>query len=200
MAPVFIANWLYGVLTMTAQGNVFENTFSLRNGSGGPVDGSDLNALAQNWWTANGTAIRAAASVNLTYQSVRIRDMSSSAGEEGEFVIPSGTTGTIGEDTVPYNATSVLSWRSSHVGRSGRGRWYFCGIPENQVSGNIVSAGYQVLLAAVAAAITGYSGTVAVPVDSVVASKTDGVLYTIVGTIIDLFVDSQRRRLQGRGI
>jgi hypothetical protein len=200
MAQVYIPGWLYGVLRMSSQGNTFENTFSMKTTAGLHPSGSTLAALALDWWATVGPFLKAATSTSLVFQSVTIRDLNDNTGEEGVYTIPVNTTGDINSDPVPYNAASVISWRSATVGRRGRGRWYMTGIPESHVSGNVIDATLQTLITAVATAISAYAGTVAVPTDAVVASRVATILHPIVEHVVDTLVDSQRRRLQQRGI
>lgn len=200
MAQTFINGWLYGVLRMSAQGNVFENTFSLQTTTGLHPSGAQLAALAADWWTVNGPSIQSYMSSNVTFLSVTIRDLNDSSGAEGTFTIPVNTFGSVGSDAVPYNAAAVISWRSAFVGRRGRGRWYATGIAEAQVSGNTLSATLQTLLLAAGVVINSYTGTGDIPATPVIASRVAHLLYDITAVVVDSFVDSQRRRLTGRGI
>jgi hypothetical protein len=200
MAQTYIPGWLYGVLRMAAQGNVFENTFSLATTPGLHPSGSDLAALAADWWTVNGPSLQACMSQQIVYQTVTIRDLNDATGAEGVYTMPVNTHGNLTADPVPYNAAAVISWRSATVGRRGRGRWYAVGIPEDQCSGNVMSATIQTLFLAAGVVLNSYVGTGSIPVNAVVASRVGHVLYDITQVVVDAFIDSQRRRLQGRGI
>ena len=200
MAQTFIPGWLYGVLRMAAQGNIFENTFSLQTTPGLHPSGADLAALAADWWTVNGPSLQTMMAQAVVYQSVTIRDLNDATGAEGVYTIPVNTHGNLTGDPVPFNAAAVISWRSATVGRRGRGRWYATGIPEDQCSGNSLSSTLQTLLLAAGVVLNSYTGTGAVPATPVVASRVGHVLYDITQVVVDAFIDSQRRRLQGRGI
>jgi len=199
MAVVYIPNWLYGVLQFTSQGNIMQTTFSLRKDAGPTPVGADLRQLAQDWWTHHATELKACYSTSVVFQSVTIRDMSSAAGQEGVYNIPSGNTGTHASDPVPFSAAIVASLRSAFVGRSGRGRWYFTGLGEDTVSGNLATAGQALLISAAAGLMASFSGNATFATTAVVASRRYEVLHPILTVLVDTFVDSQRRRLQGRG-
>lgn len=113
---------------------------------------------------------------------------------------------------MPGNVTMSVSFRTALRGRSFRGRNYVAGLTEDQVAGNIfistLSASWKAAYEAIAAAIasTGwtwvvvsrFSGVDAVTKEPIprAAGVTTPVLSVIV---VDDFVDSQRRRLAGRG-
>jgi len=199
MAQTFIPGWLYGVLRSTAQGNVFENTFSLSTTPNLHPTGGDLETLAADWWSVVGLSIQSFTSTDVTFLSITIRDLNDVTGAEGTYTLPVNTNGLLASQSVPYNAAAVISWRSAQVGRRGRGRWYALGIGETQVAGNILGAPMQTLLLAAGVVINSYTGTGAVPSTPVIASRAAEVLYPIAAVVVDTFVDSMRRRLQGRG-
>jgi hypothetical protein len=176
-----------------------ETTFSLRKDAGPTPSGTDLRQLAQDWWNHHQAELRACYSTAVNFVSVTLRDMSSSAGQEGVYNIPGGTNGTHASDPTPYSNALVASLRSSFVGRSGRGRWYFTGLGEDTVSGNSATAGQALLVAAAAGLMASFSGNATFATTPVIASRQYLVLRPILTVIVDIFVDSQRRRLTGRG-
>lgn len=127
----------------------------------------------------------------------------------GEFSVavtqPGEGGGANGTNSMPGNATFCLSLRTAFVGRTRRGRMYTIGMDEAHQAGGVVTSTYrnnwltlaeQLRLAAAAAnwewvVASFWSGGVERPT----------ALVTPVQAIIavDDFVDSQRRRLQGRG-
>jgi hypothetical protein len=123
------------------------------------------------------------------------------AGRTGE----AGTPGSINHPSIAANAALVITARTALRGRSYRGRTFVAGIPNNFLSNavtvdstyaNDLVAGFQLLQDAMT--------TIASPL-SVVSYQHDGRkttpahVETITHFTTDYFIDSQRRRLQGRG-
>jgi hypothetical protein len=108
---------------------------------------------------------------------------------------------------MPNNATIAVSFRTAQRGRSHRGRNYVTGLSRNDVTGNIVSQALQTLL------VEEYNSLRAGEPNSptgwiwVVLSRrannawrAQGLTTTIQRVVIvDGIIDTQRRRLPGRG-
>lgn len=123
--------------------------------------------------------------------------------------VPSTTTfGALDVPPVPNNASLCVSFRTAGRGRSARGRNYVPGIAEGEVN---ISRITQARCDAIAQA---YSNIPAVLVEQDVEAFTwvvvsrytsglprgEGVTEPIqVATVVDNVIDSQRRRLPGRG-
>jgi hypothetical protein len=199
MAPVYIANWLYGVVLFQSQGNFFNTTFSLRKDSGPTPTGTDLRDLAQDWWEHHDTELLACYTNQVNFISVTLRDMSGPTGAEGVYNLPTGTNGTVAADSLPFSCCAVASLRTARVGRSGRGRWYFTGIADTLSVANNLVGSYVNAVASAAGLMASFSGNSTFATTAVVASRTLGQLIPIISVIVDIFVDNQRRRLTGRG-
>lgn len=138
-----------------------------------------------------------------TYREVYIE---SYAGELSIAHTQSGTGGgAAGTNSMPGNATFCLSLRTAFVGRTRRGRMYTIGMDETQQGGGVVTPAYRnnwILLLAqlnLAAAAVNWEWVVA-SFYSGGAPRPTGLVSPITSVIaVDDFVDSQRRRLQGRG-
>jgi len=113
--------------------------------------------------------------------------------------------GTASGESMPGNATFCLSLRTEFVGRSRRGRFYTIGMAESHQAAGVVTgpyrAGWLGLINNIRtlAALEQWGLCVASFVENHLPRPTAQV--TLVNNIIavDDFVDSQRRRLQGRG-
>lgn len=113
--------------------------------------------------------------------------------------------GSAGADGMPNNVALVFTKRTALRGRSFRGRIYHPGLAESQVAGNqVLSATVTSLLAAYNLLKTLTVGAETWPL--VVVSRMHNGVVTNPGethavTTIDTdgFIDSQRRRLPGRG-
>lgn len=141
--------------------------------------------------------------------AARLLDTASSIGIVNTVspVVSGGVAG----DAVSNNVSYTVSFRTGLTGRSFRGRNYVPGIPVTSVASNTIGAGFRTALLAY------YTGLMALGVDNgitwVVVSRFSGVdsngdpiprvtgvttPIVSVGTF-DTTVDSQRRRLPGRG-
>lgn len=108
---------------------------------------------------------------------------------------------------MPNNATITISFRTAGRGRSQRGRNYVCGLSRNDVTANTVN---QTLLTAIEDAyselLVGGAFAVAPWLWVVLSRRTNnadrpqGLATTIQRVVVvDAIIDSQRRRLPGRG-
>lgn len=128
--------------------------------------------------------------------------------QTGPTVSNTARNGTIGQMTtspvLPGNATIAVSFRTNGRGRSARGRNYFIGLAEGNVVGNVVDTG---LVTAIEAAYNALLTVVQFPWTWIVYSRTvdgadraEGLAQPVTNAIVvDPYVDSQRRRLTGRG-
>lgn len=168
-----------------------------------PADEANMAVLADTIANQVSTVWLPLMAATVTFREVYVEEyadnISQSFTEQG-----TGAGGAAGE-SMPGNATFCLSLRTAFVGRSRRGRFYTIGMSETQQAAGVVTATYrQAWLSAMNNLIT---TTAAVQWALVVASFTTGgtprptaQVTPVVSVIaVDDFVDSQRRRLQGRG-
>jgi hypothetical protein len=142
--------------------------------------------------------IYAALSQELAMTEIFVRNMGSISGPEATLSVIPEQLGTIATASMPGGTALCVSLRTALSGRRFRGRKYFSGIPNNEVAGNQFNApfvssvlsGVQSLIGTLSASgtplqVVSLTGLTSVPVTAAVAA--------------DLDVDSQRRRLTGRG-
>lgn len=181
-----------------------ENTLSFFNSDGfSPVELDDLAEAVYTWWHDSLAAVQ---STDVKFSEVLVRSLDFAQPYEGSFTPPSAATGSIATEAMPGNVTLSVSFRSGATGRSNRGRNYMVGIPRSQVEGAIADAGYG---DDVVAAYTALLGEGALPAgwQWVIVSRfldkvqrDPGVTIAVNSVrLVDLIVDSQRRRLPGRG-
>lgn len=178
----------------------------------GGHDAGTLAALATNvksWW---GLSMAPLLSDQVTLREVTATDMSTDTGPQvsvdGEL-----TPGEQIGGSAPSNVSFVVSFRTNARGRAFRGRNYVVGVPLTQLAAiNTVEASWAAQLRAayqdlsnglldddflwvIASRFSGVGGTPPRPIP-----RETGVT-TAVSSIIttDLTIDSQRRRLPGRG-
>ena len=162
-----------------------------------------LASACHSWWVSNVTALTPA---TLVLREVFVRDQSTLNGFAATAAPGGAVPGTLGGASLPNNVSICASIRTLFTGRSARGRWYWQGLCEEQVVGNTVNAG---VLTSIDAALTNLAGVIAAlshfwVIASYIsngAPRPGGPVYFVVNEIIfvDATVDSQRRRLPGRG-
>ena len=121
--------------------------------------------------------------------------------------VPSSTAiGGVGQDPAPNSVSIAVSLKTGYSGRSYHGRNYWMGLCDSQTIGNKVHPTViSNILAAYNGLIAGFLGDLAFPL--VVYSRigegqprTLGLASAItVATVANDIIDSQRRRLPGRG-
>lgn len=142
---------------------------------------------------------------NVTLISIRVVDLSSAEAPVVEWVTGLPLNGGSGSPSLPNNVTLAITKRTAFRGRSRRGRVYQIGLEEGAVTGNTVDS------AKVAQYIANWEALNPITVGAseaimVVASfysdgsaRSSALLTPIIGFTSDGLVDSQRRRLPGRG-
>lgn len=184
-------------------GQECHNVYHLLNDS--PFDQTSLAVASQvfiDWFEDNMLPLH---TIDCSLVKVAARGMDTDSSPAIEVTNGLPLVGTEGAAGLPGNVTVAVKWSTALSGRSYRGRTYHIGLAEDQVTGNQIgtgtaegmTAGYQALL-------TALEGT---PYQLVVVSKfhnklprTTGIATQIQNCFVDRNVDSQRRRLAGRGI
>lgn len=198
MTQVYIPNWLFVRLEMSVAGQQVVNTFSYKY-SGGAPGVTALNDFALGWWTAVKPAYQALTPTALRFLSVTVRDMGASTGGEAVYNIPGVVTGTDAGDPLPPGSSTAVGTRTATVGRYSRGRFFLPATSEGNQTNGTYTTTYMALVQALATALGSYFGPVTLPAIPVVASRKKQALYIITAFVWDVFVDSMRRRLIGRG-
>jgi len=179
-------------------------------------------AKVDEWVPAEMTALADALAdvwveVGLTQQSdqytlreIYVRDYTAAVGLEYTSTAGLPAVGSIPEAALPNNVSLAVSFRSGFTGRSTRGRNFWAGLCETQVEGNTVVEGVITDITAFYTLFTPefIESTLIPDITWVVTSFiSDGaprpfgatfIINTV--TCVDNVVDSQRRRLPGRGV
>jgi hypothetical protein len=171
---------------------------------------AEMTALADTlaaWWTTNCLQQQ---SDQYTLREIYVRDYTAAVGLEYTSTVDLPAVGEIPEAALPNNVSLAVSFRSGFTGRSTRGRNYWVGFAETQIVGNAVAdavitdiTSYYALL------LPDFIETTLIPdITWVITSFYTGgaprsfgatfIINTV--TCVDNIVDSQRRRLPGRGI
>jgi hypothetical protein len=185
---------------------IAENVFHVSKGS--PFSGSDLVALrgVVNAWDSVTWA--GSRSANVTIFRIRSKALDTNSSPVDDYYLPTPRAGTIGSATVPGNVTYAIKLATGLAGRSYRGRWYMVGL-----AGASLSTNPNQITPASSAALVTWLNTLMTNLAS--AGYTLGVLSYATGgawrttahfqaatgfVAVDYNLDSQRRRLTGRGI
>lgn len=168
-------------------------------GSIEPLDLSDLAIAIGGWWELQ---IAPLMSTDMSLVSVTATAQDSLIAPSVEEMTPA--SGTAVGSALPGSNCITVKFNTAFRGRSARGRNYVSGIREADVIGNVVDADFAADL------VTAYNTLVSAPPTGwnwVLVShytelepREEGVFFDILSaSIVDRNVDSQRRRLTGRG-
>jgi len=166
--------------------------------------GAQLNTLCANVWDWSSTVLLSLLSNDLRLTLVDAVDQTNAASFYGSFSTTS-IPGEIVSQSLPSGSCVTVKFSSDLTGRSYRGRNYISGIPQSVVDDNAVIDTFATSLTSAFYALpTMVSG---LDCNHVIAShyhngapRTTGVTVVVQDYhMVDLFIDSQRRRLSGRG-
>lgn len=185
------------------QGERWENTLYLANTVAWTE--ASLANEAENladWWIAS---MRPNLHETCSLTEVYAVDLASDAGPTATHTVSPAAVGLVTGQSMPNNVSLCISFRTGARGRSYRGRNYVPGLSETTVVGNtVIEANVNALVAAYEELI---SPSLVVEHPWVVvsrytngAARSTGVRTSITAVVVvDHIVDSQRRRLPGRG-
>lgn len=190
-------------LFMRSDGQQIANVFHvLSSVAFNPVSLAEVVSAFEEWCVGN---YFPAIGAQVTLNSIKATDLSSESGSVYEKTPDEALAGGVtGGEAFPNNSTVVLKWLTSQRGRSYRGRTYVPGMRSSIASINtLLPTPYAAI---VAAASQLWSQVRAAGWDLAVVSycngkewRTTGVATPIVSWALDETLDSQRRRLPGRG-
>jgi len=203
MAFIPVPNTAMFELRFTLDGQKVENTvYGHKNEPWNTTDALAAGAGLFDNWVTN---MAASLSDQLSLESVHITSLESDTAFSIDFVPGASEQVAVGGQCLPNNVAICVSFRSAARGRSGRGRNYVCGIPDTHVTANTLDTADGI------AYVNYYNQIPAIMADVdatwvVVSRFLDGLPRDIGITrpiitvlLVDLTVDSQRRRLPGRG-
>jgi hypothetical protein len=163
------------------------------------VTGAMLNALCQDWWTTHSPSLVALLTQGYIVRFVEATDRSHAGGATGAYTVSSGGQGTRANDAMPASVANVISWRTGRAGRANRGRTYMFGMADTDAIGSYFISSYLTGLGLFALALLVYDGPPTLFVTKAVASVSQLEMVVATTYIINDVVDSQRKRLPGRG-
>jgi len=172
------------------------NTFHVANNT--PWTLTQMAQLAtdtQNWIN---TSLKGMVPPQYSFNQISVRQYDPVTPQAYDLSISPPIVGTRGAVAEAGNVTVTMSLRTGLAGRKFRGRMYTPGIDESDVNTNdTIKSGLVAGLAAATQAFLTYlfTGTRA----PVIFHKSSNTFTQIIGYAIENILDSQRRRLPGRG-
>jgi hypothetical protein len=171
-----------------------------------PLPSADFNALVETIPDYYASEVKSTVGAYVKLVKIIGRDLSEQAGMIYEYNVSSPIAGTATGQPLPNHCTIAIKLNTGIVGRSFRGRIFHPGLTEDQVGGDYV---LEIPANAMVAAWNDFLNGVEVDTEfnPVVLSRYTGKALRPqgIGTVIthtsisDRIVDSQRRRLAGRG-
>lgn len=202
MTFIPVPNGVQLCFLFTSAAQKWQFCLTLRKSTGAPTD-TDLQTAAddgQAWWT---NTLKAKIAQDTTLSEVVATDLTAQGAPQKRNVV--GTAGSAAESSPPLNVAMCVGLRTAKRGRSYRGRVYLSGLRLSKVES------INTYNAAETAALIGAFVTLAATLDGhafdvVVASKSHNKVVSnpaevneVTTFVGDYLLDSQRRRLTGRG-
>lgn len=198
-SPVQIDGWVTVEFICAIGGNTVETVFTYKSSTSGISQG-DLYTFAVLWRDTMKPLLQAALSTGVTLVNVRAKThFKNFPNVEAEAPFPNATYGTIAFVVSPGNVALATKLLTGIAGRKNRGRQYWFGIPAASIIGDVVTSGFLNALAQIFTRhLLGWtaSGVVYRPA---IASRVGVYLREVIEFAIEAIIDSQRRRLTGRG-
>lgn len=179
------------------------NTHHFYDGTG--WDAGKLNNLAEGvyqWWHND---VRGQVSNTVQLTGVIATDLTPGSGLQAAKTTGLPEFGGKNSPALPNNVTLAVKKATGFAGRSFHGRTFFIGLTEDAVTGNTVDPTLVGTLVTAFDHLKEPLGPL-IPVDLCVLSlvadgveRPDGICTPVTGISVDSTVDSQRRRLPGRG-
>lgn len=203
MAFVPVPNGAKVAVEMTSSGQNVVNTFWFTKTGGFIID--DLEALAEAVWDEYAAFVAAEYGSGVSLMRVVATDMRTQFAPQfttdHDPVVGTDDTGV----ALPNNVALCISKRSGLTGRSTRGRNYFLVQNSGNIAGQSATGAFAAAVDTLVSAIAAAAGTINW-VEVVASFVQNGVplatavTYAITShVVVDLTLDSMRRRLPGRG-
>lgn len=203
MAFVPVPDTLMAEIRYLYDGEQAENTLYFKYADTPIItDAEDLADALHSW---RDTELKGIQASSACLREIYITDLSAEDSFTHARVTSPVECGEAAGQGLPNNVTTCVSFRTHSRGRSFRGRNYFIGLTESQVDVNIVGGSTLAAIQGAWAAIPSYISSlgctwVVVSRFADGAPRTTGVTTAITSVAtVDNIVDSQRRRLPGRG-
>lgn len=203
MAFIPVPNTLEVELVQSMDNQIIENTLYFEfETTPSESDAGGLATALIAWWDDQ---FSTELSADLLLLRVVVTDLSADDSFSLTFNATPTPAGKVSDGSVPNNCAICISFRTAGRGRSARGRNYVAGLPNGFVAANrVVATVTDSLVAAYNALVSlaGGAGAVWVVVSRFTnhLPRVSGATFPITtAVLVDNVLDSQRRRLPGRG-
>lgn len=189
-------------LRFTQNSQLLANVFHVQSeGAWNVTDMQNLGAAFVEWYDSFRTVV----CNQVTLREIDIRDLTTASGLGILYNTGLPLLGTLASPAMPNNVSVAIKWGTGLTGRSFRGRTYHIGLTEGQVVNSEVDSAFA------APILSGYNALPPIIATAgftmVVASRYTNNAPRVVGvttpvlnaSYADTVIDSQRRRLPGRG-
>lgn len=203
MAFIPVPNTAMVELLYTWDGQQCENTMYFEGAA--PWTDAQLTTLADmmnDWWIAE---LQTPTSNTVTFRGTKATSLESDTAPSVELAPPTLILGANNNPSLPNNVSIAIKFGTAGRGRSARGRNYIVGLTEEKVTGNQLDAAAAAIISDAYNSLRDLeppnsSQQVVVSRFTGGAPRTTGVTFPVTSaTFTDLVIDSQRRRLPGRG-
>jgi len=185
--------------------NLAVNVLHFQQAPDAPFDDINLGALAERVESAWTAGIRTRQTPITVLEKIVAIDLGSVPGVRAERGV--GLPGTGLSAPSPNNVTTAMTLRTALGGRSGRGRIYHVGMPNNHYVGDLLNAtdraglvtAYEALKTIAPSGVGPEFQLVIVSRYFNLAQRAVGIKNRVTSVSNDGILDSQRRRLTGRG-
>lgn len=174
----------------------FQNTFHIYRSAGWSIATmTSAAAIFAAWWTNN---YKSFVWSGVSLVQIQVRNYNPALPLAYDYTPAAPEAGLVNTPPDPASATLSTSWRTGLAGRKYRGRFYTVGMVEAHSQDNdTVTSAYVIAAGAAASALL--ANVVAGGLSLMIFHRIDNTFTQVVSTIVENLVDSQRRRLAGRG-
>lgn len=194
-------------LHLTVMGQNMQLCLHFKKTTGTPSD-ADLAALAQAASDGWQTFLKPNFGTFLDHVYSVATDLTTQSGHQATNTPASPVPGTGGSTPISNGSAAVATWRTAGRGRSRRGRTYLPGLSSAWVANAITldPTAISAVLADLASYTAALEAATSPTYNHVIVSKQENLVaqdpantYEVTAVTMDTFIDSQRRRLGGRG-
>jgi len=184
-------------------GGVAENVLYFRHVDGYSTDElNSLAAAAKGWFT---DVLKGYVGADVNLVQIVVTDMSSNPAPQVVYTTGLPENGTLETPLAPGNVTVAVSFKTGYTGRSYRGRAYQIGLVKDQLDDDHLAGtlatdlkdAWELLRAGGFASMGAYQCIVSYCHNK--AWRTEALVTDVASTLVEDTLDSQRRRLAGRG-
>lgn len=195
MPPIIIPDAFQITLQGVRAGQEVVNVFGYRRVGG--INGAECLNAGISWRNNVLPSLLACLSSTYAGVSITVRNLTTAGGPEAVIPLIGPYTGTRGANAAPGNVAIVSSWYTANAVRAGRGRNYLSPLSESDLFSDFINTALVALIGAFANALI--NNLPIIGSNFAVITRKFHFANPVNGFRIDTTLDSQRRRLTGRG-